>query len=248
MNRLDKIRERLPQSKTTEAGSGVGGVSNVSNIADTKSKSTTKTQINAVPSSEAETERRMNLVKQFLKENEGMRMMWLNAYWALHFVCFASCLYLLLMHFENPYAGDGALLLPFKGRIDEIALISTLALIPIAMGMAAYAGLVRARSLMYTAMAVTSWPCFALFIATIKSGALISYWLAWALAVAPPAVIGVQIFAENQFKSMEVGILEAYDRVQAEDAEGRAAALGSRVKAAAEVAFEKTDSRDMKKR
>ena len=44
------------------------------------------------------------------------------------------------------------------------------------------------------------------------------------------------------------GILEAYDRVQAEDAESRAAALGSRVKAAAEIAFAKTNSKDTKKR
>jgi hypothetical protein len=77
---------------------------------------------------------------------------------------------------------------------------------------------------------------------------LIGYWLAWALALAPPAVIGVQIFAEYQFKSMETGILEAYDRVQAEDAESRVAALGSRVKAAAEIAFAKTNSKDTKKR
>jgi hypothetical protein len=113
---------------------------------------------------------------------------------------------------------------------------------------AAYAGLIRARSLMYTALAITSWPCFALFIATIKSRVLIGYWLAWTIALAPPAVIGIQIFAEIQFKSMETGILEAYDRVQAEDADERAAALGSRVKAAAEIAFDKEDKETRMKR
>jgi len=244
MSRLDKIRERLPQSKSTlEADK----ISLQSSLDKSSSTSTTNSPSPAL-SSEAETDRRINLVKQFLKENEGIRMMWLNAYWALHFVVFASSLYLLLVHFENPYMGDGALLLPFKGRIDEIALITTLSLIPISMVTAAYAGLIRARSLMYTALAITSWPCFALFIATIKSRVLIGYWLAWTIALAPPAVIGIQIFAEIQFKSMETGILEAYDRVQAEDADERAAALGSRVKAAAEIAFDKEDKETRMKR
>ena len=245
MSRLDKIRERLPQSKSTlEADNKI---SLQSSLDKSSSTSTTNSPSPAL-SSEAETDRRINLVKQFLKENEGIRMMWLNAYWALHFVVFASSLYLLLVHFENPYMGDGALLLPFKGRIDEIALITTLSLIPISMVTAAYAGLIRARSLMYTALAITSWPCFALFIATIKSGVLIGYWLSWTISLAPPAVIGIQIFAEIQFKSMETGILEAYDRVQAEDADERAAALGSRVKAAAEIAFDKEDKETRMKR
>jgi hypothetical protein len=251
MSRLDKIRERLPQSKSTLEADKISSTYIQSDSLKSTTNNTTTTTTKSpslVLSSEAETERRINLVKQFLKENEGIRMMWLNAYWALHFVVFASSLYLLLVHFENPYMGDGALLLPFKGRIDEIALITTLSLIPISMVTAAYAGLIRARSLMYTALAITSWPCFALFIATIKSGVLIGYWLSWTISLAPPAVIGIQIFAEIQFKSMETGILEAYDRVQAEDAEERAAALGSRVKAAAEIAFEKEDKETRMKR
>jgi hypothetical protein len=110
MSRLDKIRERLPQSKSTlEADK----ISLQSSLHKSSSTSTTNSPSPAL-SSEAETDRRINLVKQFLKENEGIRMMWLNAYWALHFVVFASSLYLLLVHFENPYMGDGALYFHLK--------------------------------------------------------------------------------------------------------------------------------------
>ena len=223
-SRLDAARARLSYVKAARTADAARAAAPVTTAPASTAAPAEIPPLAPPPTAEEVEKRQEQLVVTWLEDGANGRAMWAIGYSVIHFIVGTSCLYLLWTRLSDEHSDDVALLLPFRGAVEESTLLAALAAIAAAMACSAYAVLARRAVFLHTAMAVSAWPCLLLLLAAAKTPALQWLWYAWMLALGPPLVLVVQLVSERQFAEAEQSILNSYTKIRLERVEEAAKA------------------------